>query len=204
MDRGVKEKTMPGYLELLRQARVKAGEVLPPTAPEEGGKLRKFVNSYTPSLQTSPLQRLDNKTKLSNDINDICFSEQEKREDPYEVTNFTKFGNPLAYSAAFEALLEHCPEGVFNFRYMQAVTDAEHFLATWGGQAEAFGWTVDDLFGLHPTAPMQRYDVMGLIWFLQGRSAIALTERTAVFGDESQSLSFYRRTADFPWRRKRG
>ena len=31
------------------------------------------------------------------------------------------------------------------------------------------GWRPDELFGLHPDAPMGRYDRMGLIWMLKGK-----------------------------------
>jgi hypothetical protein len=56
-------------------------------------------------------------------------------------------------------------------------------LAKWGEQAEALGWTVRDLFGLHkpPEKPhpsysrLSRYDETGLIWLLQGRPVVAIT-----------------------------
>ena len=65
--------------------------------------------------------------------------------------------------------------------------DASKFLAVWGEQAEALGWTSADLFGLHapPANPhpsysrLSRYDCTGLCWLLEGREVIALTEATA-------------------------
>jgi hypothetical protein len=42
------------------------------------------------------------------------------------------------------------------------------FLDRFGQQAERLGWTADELFGLHPTVPMHRYDCMGMLWMLQG------------------------------------
>ena len=61
------------------------------------------------------------------------------------------------------------------------------FLAKWGRQAEALGWTARELFGLHPVPAqpvptfrrLARYDTTGLIWLLQGRPVIALTETDA-------------------------
>jgi ABC transporter substrate binding protein len=72
-------------------------------------------------------------------------------------------------------------------RWQQAVEDGRRFLARWGKQAEALGWTARDLFGLqtppakpHPSySRLSRYDETGLIWLLQGREVAALTETTA-------------------------
>jgi hypothetical protein len=57
----------------------------------------------------------------------------------------------------------------------------------WGAQAGTVGWTARELFGLHPVterpAPtfrrLSRYDSTGLIWLLQGRPVIGLTENEA-------------------------
>jgi hypothetical protein len=56
-----------------------------------------------------------------------------------------------------------------------------------GQYPHALGWTARDLFGLHrpPEKPhpsysrLSRYDETGLIWLLQGREVVALTEATA-------------------------
>jgi hypothetical protein len=45
-------------------------------------------------------------------------------------------------------------------------------------------------FGLHPDAPMARYDCMGLIWMLQDERVVALT---AIGARLSGGLTFYRR-----------
>ena len=68
-------------------------------------------------------------------------------------------------------------------RWQQCVADAQPFLAAWGEQAQALGWTSRDLFGLHtvPANPhptysrLSRYDCTGLVWLLQGKPVIALT-----------------------------
>jgi hypothetical protein len=85
------------------------------------------------------------------------------------------------------ALRSRCPELVEALRWQQAIQDAEAFLAKWGQQAQVFGWTPRDLFGLHPVpvrpAPtycrLSRYDATGLIWVLRGHSVVALTEGQA-------------------------
>jgi hypothetical protein len=97
-------------------------------------------------------------------------------------------------SSAFAALEQRCPDAVPVARWQKAVEDGRAFLAQWAEQAEALGWTPDDLFGLHPTAPMARYDCMGLVWLLCGNKVVALTSETATIRMPSGSmLSFYRK-----------
>jgi hypothetical protein len=82
------------------------------------------------------------------------------------------------------------------------VEDGRRFLAKWGAQAEALGWTSADLFGLHtpPERPhpsysrLSRYDATGLCWLLQGRPVVALTEATAAIQGPTGAITTYRRT----------
>src|SRR6516225_7917446 len=46
------------------------------------------------------------------------------------------------------------PDLVAADDWRQAIEDGRQFLARWGEQAAALGWTADDLFGLHD-APEQ-------------------------------------------------
>ena len=93
------------------------------------------------------------------------------------------------------------PEHVDVADWQQAVDDARRFLAHWGEQADAFGWTVRDLFGLAPVpdqpAPsyrrLSRYDATGLVWLLRGRPVVALSERTAAIQSPAGSVTVYRR-----------
>jgi hypothetical protein len=102
---------------------------------------------------------------------------------------------PFAKSLA--ALERRCPEHVEAQRWQQAVEDGRRFLATWGKQAEAMGWTAQDLFGLHtpPERPHpsysrpSRYDEAGLIWLLCGREVVALTEATAAIQSSTSAIS---------------
>jgi hypothetical protein len=94
-----------------------------------------------------------------------------------------------------------CPEHVEHDRWRRAVEDGRRFLATWGERAQAFGWTARDLFGLHtpPEGPhpsyrrLSRYDATGLIWLLEGREVIAVTEDTAAIRGPSGSVTVYRK-----------
>jgi hypothetical protein len=87
-------------------------------------------------------------------------------------------------------------------RWKQCVKDGSRFLAKWGEQAEALGWTPADLFGLHtpPERPhpsynrLSRYDCTGLCWLLQGRPIVALTADTAAIENPATgAITTYRR-----------
>jgi hypothetical protein len=76
-----------------------------------------------------------------------------------------------------------------------------------GGEAQACGWTVPELFGLHPVperpaanySRLSRVDDTGLLWLLRGRSAIVLTSTEAVIRCHSgATLKFYRPTEPAP------
>jgi hypothetical protein len=122
------------------------------------------------------------------DINDI----NDKRP-PF--SRLGRFGRTLS------ALESRCPEHVPVERWQLAVDNAHAFLARWGDQAEALGWTARDLFGLHmpPERPhpsysrLSRYDEIGLIWLLRGREVIALTEATAAIQNPTGAITIYRR-----------
>jgi hypothetical protein len=133
--------------------------------------------------------------------NPKCATEptRQNRQNPYWVTfEGLKSGTagPVeglgtvpghSYDGVLAALRSKCPELVEPERWLQALSDAEAFLAVWGPEARMLGWTVGELFGLHPLpeqpAPtfrrLSRYDTTGLIWLLQGRPLIALTETEA-------------------------
>jgi hypothetical protein len=94
------------------------------------------------------------------------------------------------YAKAFAAIQANPPADVPCKRWDQFVNDAGLFLDRWVQAAERLGWTADELFGLHPTAPIARYDQMGLLWMLRGEQVIALTDNSARVSD---GLTFYRR-----------
>ena len=111
------------------------------------------------------------------------------------------FGRLHRFGRTFSALETRCPDLVPIDRWQAVVEDGRHFLARLGEQAETLGWTATDLFGLHkpPATPhpsysrLSRYDEIGLIWLLQGRPAVALTEATAAIQSSTGALTIYRR-----------
>jgi hypothetical protein len=79
-------------------------------------------------------------------------------------------------------------------RWRRAIIDAGRFLDQWGAQAAALGWTTLDIFGAHPTHPLQRIDCAGLILLLRGDEPLAITAATALTRRRSGAiLTFYRR-----------
>ena len=85
-------------------------------------------------------------------------------------------------------------------RWQRAVDDSRQFLAVWGAQAHALGWTTSELFGLHPVPDklhpsfqrLSRYDSTGLIWLLGGRPVVALTDTEAAI-QGATSVIVYRK-----------
>jgi hypothetical protein len=105
------------------------------------------------------------------------------------------------YARVLATLEIRCPDHIEPGRWQQAVEDGRQFLAQWGEQAKALGWTSADLFGLHavPDKPhpsyrrLSRYDATGLCWLLQGRPVVALTEATAAIENPTGAITIYRR-----------
>jgi hypothetical protein len=106
------------------------------------------------------------------------------------------------YRKVFGFLQLKPPALVGVTRWQQFVRDGSKFLARWGEQAQALNWSSADLFGLHqpPERPhpsyrrLSRYDCTGLIWLLQGRSVVALTEATATIRNpDTGAITTYRR-----------
>jgi len=122
----------------------------------------------------------------------------EKRSVSFVSTSATPFSE---ISRVLHALEARCPAVVPEARWRQAVADGQHFLARWGEQAHALGWTAKDLFGLMPVpahakpsySRLARYDEIGLIWLLQGRPVVALTKDTARIQSSSSAITIYRR-----------
>jgi hypothetical protein len=118
-----------------------------------------------------------------------------------EPQRFADFGRLNRFCRTLSALEARCPEIVPVARWQAAVEDGCRFVAQWGEQAEAMGWTARDLFGLFPVpvnphpsfSRLSRYDHTGLIWLLQGCPVIALTEATAAIQNQSGAITIYRK-----------
>jgi hypothetical protein len=108
---------------------------------------------------------------------------------------------PARYESVYSALEARCPALVPGDRWQRCVEDGRRFLVRWSDKAEALGWTARDLFGLHqpPAKPhpsyrrLSRYDETGLVWLLQGREVVALTETTASIRGAAGNITIYRK-----------
>jgi hypothetical protein len=118
------------------------------------------------------------------------------------INSFISYPRPVSDTRLREVLriLEgRCPDHVDIDRWQRAVADGQRFLSQWGEQAQALGWTSRDLFGLHtpPDNPAQtyrrlsRYDCTGLVWLLQSRPVMALTDATAAIQNPTGNVTVY-------------
>lgn len=96
---------------------------------------------------------------------------------------------PEAYATAFAAIQSCPPADVPRRRWNLFIDDAGIFIDRWGKQADRLGWSVEDLFGLHPTAGLNRHDAAGLCWLLKSQRVVALTTTEARL---SGGLAYYR------------
>jgi hypothetical protein len=129
----------------------------------------------------------------------------EKRGEGEGLNSLNTLISPLRFGRlgrTLSVLEAHCPDHVPVDRWERAIEDGRTFLAKWGEQAQALGWTEADLFGLHtpPATPhpsyrrLSRYDATGLIWFLERREVAALTDTTAsIRNPKSGSVTVYRK-----------
>jgi hypothetical protein len=105
------------------------------------------------------------------------------------------------YRKVFGVLQLRPPALVDVARWRQRVEDGKRFLAKWGEQAEALGWTSADLFGLHTPSDkphpsyrrLSRYDATGLCWLLEGREVVALTAGTAAIENPTGTITVFRK-----------
>ena len=104
------------------------------------------------------------------------------------------------YASILAALRAKCPDYVPEDRWHQAIADAATFISEWGAQAQAFGWTERELFGL-PDVPdrprpsyqrLSRYDQTGLMWLLQGRRVVELAKDKAVIETPTGTVAYRR------------
>lgn len=149
-----------------------------------------------------------NKTKLYNNINDVnlnpgCVQPNQGGGDTSLPALSGLRGDERDRSpflSAFIEFRESLKNQELNHKYVSALADATIFLRDWGHQAEALGWSAGELFGLDPVAPLSRYDIMGLVWMLDGQRVVALTADAAIIKTESGSfLKFYRRGISHTW-----
>jgi hypothetical protein len=105
-------------------------------------------------------------------------------------TQATPFAGFIGSEFKFLSLLE---EKVTEHRSAEISSDIKDFLKEWGDQAAGLGWTDTDLFGLHPAAPLARFDCMGLVYLINGEEVTALDAEKAMIRTPNGSLLSFRK-----------
>jgi hypothetical protein len=155
-----------------------------------------------PSDTLAPLAALAEPNPASQNIAPAEWTDSLERR-PTLVEHDARAGkrkNEPPYERMLAALCKRRPDLVEDNRWHQAIADSIAFVAQWGEQAAALGWTARDLFGLAdvPDKPapsfqrLSRYDQTGLVWLLQGRRVVTLTKDTAVIETANGTLSYRR------------
>jgi hypothetical protein len=153
-------------------------------------------------LGDSPITNpcIDSIAKTAEKVSD---GDRQNRQNPVGCrVEIVVLPQAARYRKVFAHLQLKPPALVPIGRWRRAVEDGKRFLAKWGEQAQALGWSSADLFGLHeiPAKPhpsdnrLSRYDCMGLIWLLEGRPVVALTADTAsIRNPKTGNVTTYRR-----------
>ena len=114
----------------------------------------------------------DNQENLRNDLADF-----EERAAMLEHDA----GMPRAWADTFALIIQGPP--VFEHeeaRWRSVVDGALIFADCWAGKAHRLGWTVEELFGLHPLSPAARVDRRGLAFLLgNGARVVAIDAHCA-------------------------
>jgi hypothetical protein len=140
-------------------------------------------------------------TNAAPDMQNVISSGAEKHHSGDRQNRQNLVAAPFPYAEALDQLERECPDYVEAERWRQCLIDAQRFLAEWGEQAESLGWTSRDLFGLAPIPDkpkpsferLSRYDLTGLIWLLDGRRVIAMTDSRAAIETARRGTLTYRR-----------
>jgi hypothetical protein len=105
-------------------------------------------------------------------------------------------GVPREWVEGFQRLeCDNPASGFSNSQWSLLIRSGSAFLEQWAPKAAELGWTDIDLFGVHPTAPAARFDVMGLVPIINGGEVVAITERSATIRSPGGSrLVYMRRT----------
>lgn len=111
-------------------------------------------------------------------------------------------GVPAGWTEGFACLnLAQPPCDVPPHRWVRFIDDAGRFLdGGWAERAAALGWGPLEVFGCNRWAPFARIDQAGLVWLLNGRPLIAMTEAAAVIACAAGVHQTYRRVAGQPGR----
>ena len=72
------------------------------------------------------------------------------------------------------------PSNVPDRRWRQAVDAAGRFADKWAAKSSALGWTALDIFGVDRLAPEAALYTAGLIWLLQDKQVVAISDDAVI------------------------
>jgi hypothetical protein len=124
--------------------------------------------------------------------------------------NFGNFGNFGAgaenQNGISDRVISEWTEGILHMlslsrpgcikpdRWRLIIADSHRLVDRWGTLAVTLGWSTFDIFGAHPTHPVERLDYAGVVLLLHGDELVALTADTARIRTGSGTLlTYYRR-----------
>lgn len=89
---------------------------------------------------------------------------------------------PAQWLERLEGLLDvRPPSNVAPSLWRARVRGGLIFARDWGRLAHAVGWSADELFALHPSAPLIRFDAMGAAFLASGGTVLSVTDGAIVF-----------------------
>lgn len=86
------------------------------------------------------------------------------------------------------------PNGFTTQHWAEACSDAIRLLARYGGELHAKFWSVEDVFGVHPDAPANRYSALGLVFLIHGGSVPFIATTQADIVTRSKVMQTYPRS----------
>ena len=105
------------------------------------------------------------------------------QEDFEERAAIVEFDGEISREWA-EGLARLCtmpkPPNVSEAHWRQAVDAAGRFADNWAAKASALGWTALDIFSVDRTAPEGALHTAGLIWLLQDKEIVAVTDDAVI------------------------
>jgi hypothetical protein len=189
----------PAYLTALRQS-IRTCAKSAKSAKSPPGTPLIALNTLFAHPEPSEKTTASLETGQSNDTRPTAECSQTAEAEAAQKAQKAQKG-PSSYEPSFAALERRCPDLIEAECWQQAVEDGRRFLASWGEQAEALGWTSKELFGLHPVpakphpsfARLARYGSTGLVWLLHGRPVVGMTADSAVIRTVSGGAVVYRK-----------
>ncbi len=168
--------------------------------------VRAAANLREPATTATLLQNAPNRSNVAGVANGRAEEIEERTghggwsddEDERAALVEEGAGVPRAWAEGFARLLpDHPPADVPPKGWKTIIYDVGRFLdGPFLDVAVKLGWGPYDLFGCDRDRPYARIDHMGLLWLLNGRKLIALTETTATIETPTGATHRYCQTAD--------